>query len=364
VRLYDAVEDVQLWGETYEASAGDIETIHSRVAQAVAVRLGVEMTVQERQLIAATRAVDPEASEAYLDGRYWASAGRRGKSIEAYLRAVKIDPGYGAAWAALASEYVYQLPSHENMPRARHAAQTALNLDDSLGEAHAAMAQVLFFFDWDWQGAGVAFQRALALAPNSAGIRQRYASLLWALGRIDEARAQLERAQQLDPMSLFVKLELARTDFFARDYKAAADGYIELLELDRDFWWAHLFLGLAYQQAGMLDESAAELIAAHGMLRGETGEILRNAYQTGGYEGLMHAWIAAGEANARVQPTSLAAQHAVLGNRDAAFERLERAFDERTRALVWIAVDPQYDPLRHDPRFDTLLRRMGLASSP
>ena len=362
VRLYDAVEDVQIWGETYEAAAGEIESLHARVAQAIAAKLGIELTAAERSLLATTRPVDPEASAAYLDGRYWAAAGRGTTSIESFRRAVEIDPGYAAAWAALANAYVYRLPSDENMPLARHAAQTALNLDDSLGEAHAALAQVRFFFDWDWYGAETAFQRALMLAPSSATIRQRYASFLWARGRLDEAREQLQRAAELDPMSLFIRLEQGRTDYFARDYDAAVAAYEALLDRDRDFWWAHMFLGIAHQQAGDLGISAAELVTALGMIRTELGDQLQAGHDRAGYDGLMRAWIEAGKSNPRVQPTSLAAQHAFVGDVDEAFRWLEIAFEQRTRAMVWIGVDPQYDPLRDDPRFATLLARMGLAS--
>jgi tetratricopeptide (TPR) repeat protein len=349
-----------MWAEIYEEDAADIEILNARVAQAIIARLGVELSAEEASQLGATRAVNPEASIAYLDGRYWATSGRGRSAIESFRRAVEIDPGYAAAWAALANAYVYRLPSHENMPRARHAAQTALNLDESLGEAHAALAQVRFFFDWEWSAAESSFLRALALAPNSSTIRQRYASLLWAEGRLDEARHQLVRAEQLDPMSLFTKLELARTDYFARDYDAALAAYRDLLERDRDFWWAHMFLGISLQQAGRLDESAGALITAHRMLSDEVGTTLQVSFDASGYEGLMRAWITSGQNDDRVQPTSLAAQHAFIGDLDEAFRWLEIAFEQRTRALVWIGVDPQYDALRTDPRFGNLLQRMGL----
>jgi serine/threonine-protein kinase len=363
VRLYDAAQDVQLWGDTFETTADGIERVQSRIAQEIAVRLGVELTAEERRLLGATRVVDPQASAAYLNGRYWANSGNGARAIEEFQRAVEIDPGYGPAWAALANQYIYRLPSPEFMPRARHAAQTAVNLDETLGEAHAALAQVRFFFDWDWRGAEAAFQRAVALTPSSAVVRHRYAALLWAMGRLDEARTQLDRAHELDPMSLFIKLELARTDYFARRYDDAANGYRELLLLEPDFFWAHLFLGLTHQQAGALEESATDLISAHELLRDELGAKLRAGYEVGGYDGLLRAWIAASENNPRVQPTSLAAQHTWLGNHDEAFRKLEEAFDERTRALVWIGVDPQFDAIRDDPRFANLLQRMGLRNS-
>jgi len=361
VRLYDAVEDVQLWGETFDADEVDLERVQSRIVQAIVARLGVELTPEERRLLDATRAVDPAASAAYLNGRYWISQRNSYKAIEEFRRAVQIDPGYGPAWAALANAYAYRLPSPEFMPKARHAAQTALHLDDGLGEAHAALAQVRFFFDWDWEAAEASFQRALVLAPSSAVVRQRYAGMLWALRRLDEARTQLGQARELDPMSLFIQLELARTDYFAGDYDAAEHGYRELLDLAPDFWWAHLFRGLNYQQSGTLEASAEELIAAFAGFRGDLSDRLRSGYELGAYDGLMRAWIAASEGDERVQPTSLAAQYTLLGEHDDAFAWLERAFEQRTRALVWIGVDPQFDPLRDDSRFTTLLARMGLA---
>jgi serine/threonine-protein kinase len=361
LRVYDAASETQIWGDTYERPSAEIQALYADVARAVARELQAPLTTDEQSRLARSRSVEPAAQEAYLRGRYHehGSPGWQ-RAIELHQRAVEIDPGFAEARAALANLLVYGLPSRDYMPQARTEALRALEIDQTVAEAHAALARVKFFFDWDWSGAEQEFRRALDLDPSSSAAHQGYGNYLWAMGRFDEALTQLRRAWEHDPVSLNISTEIGRTLYFQRRYEDAIRALRHTLELDPEFYWGRFFLGITYEQLGMYEEAATEIIAARRVVAGdELADQLASRWREFGYEGFLRAWIEGWKAREEVQPTSMAMLYARVGEVDEAFRHLERAYEERTRALVYLKIEPQFDRLRDDPRYDDLVRRMG-----
>jgi TolB-like protein len=357
-QLIRADPEQNLWGDRYEGSIEDILGLQSEVARRIARAVEITVTAREEALLAGARRVDPAAHELYLRARYLANRGDSiAESIELFEKAIAADPDYAQPYAGLAEQQVFALPSHEHMPLARAYATKALELDETLPEAHTALAMVRFYYDWDWNAAEEGFLRAIELGPASAAAHHRYSFYLQAMGRFDEARQELRVAKRLDPLNAFIAVDLARTFYYGREYDRAVAGFDAVLEEAPGFYWALLFRGFAYEQQGRSQEAAASIIAA----RREAGDLdmvaaLESGYEQRGYQGFLQAWIDQWEA--RAQPTSVAMVEARLGRVDLAFEWLERGYEERTRYMVNLAIEPQIDPLRSDPRFADLLHRM------
>jgi TolB-like protein len=360
-QLVRADPEENLWADSYERRFEDILALQAEVARQIAQEIRITVTAREESLLAQTRQVDPVAHELYLRARYLGNRGDSNtESVENYKLAIAQDPGYAPPYAGLAEKEVFFLPSREHMPLARTYALRALELDGTLPEAHMALAMVKFYYDWDWTGAEEGFRRAIELGPASAAVHHRFAFYLQAMSRLDEAREELRTAQRLDPLNAFISVDLARTYYYGREYDLALAGYEETLEMARDFYWALLFRGFAYEQQQRYQEAAASIVAARRQAGDpELAAALEAAFETDGYEGFLQAWADRwGTAFSGAQPTSVAMVEARLGNVDAAFEWLERGFEERTRYMVNLAIEPQFDPLRSDPRFEDLLSRM------
>jgi TolB-like protein/Tfp pilus assembly protein PilF len=358
-QLIRADPEENIWGDRYEGSVEDILGLQTEVARRIARAIEIEVTAREEALLAGARRVDPTAHELYLRARYLASrGGRLRESIELFEKAIAADPDYAQPYAGLAEQEVFVLPSRDHMPLARASATRALELDETLPEAHAALAMVRFYYDWDWSAAEEGFLRAIELGPASAAAHHSYSYYLQAMGRFDEARRELRVAQLLDPLNAYVGVDLARTFYYEREYDLAAAGLDSVLATTPDFSWALLVRGFVYERQGRFDEAAASIVAGR-RLGGEAAMAaqLEAGFEAGGYPGFLDAlldWLQTGTS----QPTSVAMVHARVGHVDAAFEWLERGFEDRTRAMVSLAIEPQFDPLRSDPRFAALLRRM------
>jgi Flp pilus assembly protein TadD len=253
------------------------------------------------------------------------------------------------------------------MPLAKTAAMKALQLDDTLVEAHTALARVLFAYDWDWPGAEKEFKRAIELNPHYALAHQWYGGYLSTTGRFREADAEKKRALELEPLSLAGNFEAALALYFSRNYDQAINQFQKTLELDANFPPPYTFLGAAYEQKGMFEEAIAAFQKALSINQGPA-KILAMA-------GLAHIYAASGrETEARkilaelqklsehsyVQATDLALVHAGLGEKDKAFAWLDKAYEERSFSLINLKVEPRFDSLHSDPRFADLLRRIGL----
>ncbi len=372
-----SVEDgYRLWSERYDRQVDDVFAIQDEIASAIA-------TVLEARLLGAPTAYarapeaptgDPKAYEHYLRGRHlWnqRTASALQKSVEEYGRALAVDPRHAASYAGIADSYVIlgvysHLPPHEVMPKAREAAEQALALDASLAGAHTSLACVRALYEWEWDAADALFRRAIAHNPQYATAHQWYATnCLVPQGRFDDARAELERAQALDPLSLAVRISVGLRDFYARDLAAAAGRLRETLQLDPDFGAAHYFLGHALIAMGRYDEAAATLRHAVTLQEGspETVAALATAhalaYERASAEGIL-ADLERRTRGEYVSPALLAQIHLGLGAHEAALERLEEAAALRAADLVWLKVHPIYDCIRGHPRFRALLGTLHL----
>lgn len=371
VELVDVADGRQLWGEQYNRSADDILAVQEEISREILSKLKLRLTGGVTQHLGKRFTDDTEAYRLYLQGRFYSNKNTREglmKGIEFFQKAIELDPEYALAYSGLADAWYglssAHLPPNEAMPKAREAATKALELDESLAEAHASLGLVRAFYEWDWRGAEDQYKRAIALNPGHASSHHRYGWYLALMGRLDEATELMKRAEELDPLSLEINTDLGLSLFFARDYDAAFEQFAKAVQMDQNFIWTRFFVAWALEQKGEVDRAIDEYQKT---LAIENALFIRTA--------LAHAHALAGQPDKtrdilnellslkesqHVSPYDLAILHSVLGEKDEAFASLERAFELRSEALVWLKVDPRLDPLRLDRRFIDLLRRVGL----
>ena len=372
--LIDAQNDNHLWGQQYSRKAADIFALQGDLAKEMTAALRMRLTGEDEKRMAKSYTANPEAYQDYLKGRYWWNKGSEEgfrKSIEYFQQAIAKDPRDAQAYAGLADSYVlltaFGLPPKEAYPRAREAALKALEMDDTLAEAHISLAVIKTQYDWDWSGAENEFRRAIALNPSSARAHQAYGFvLLGTTGRFEEAIIELKRALELDPLSLLINSNLAGALLAARQYDNAIEQERKTLDLDPNFILAHWYLGLTYVQKSMYKEGIAELEKAVAMSPGNTLTLsgIAYAYAVAGRKGEAQKVLEKLNEISKqkyVPATSRVPTYAALGEKDKAFEWLEKAYDDRSiGGIRGVAQAPLYDPLRSDPRFADLLRRMNL----
>ena len=314
-----------------------------------------------------------EAHRDYLKGRYFSNkltAEDLHKSIAHFESAIARDPGYALPYTGLADTYIQfafqgMLPAPESFAQAKKFAGAALRIDDHLAEAHTSIAGVKRYCDWDWTGAEVAYRRALELNSNDPRAHRLYADYLSTMGRSEEALREISAAQELDPLSLVINMEMAWILYIARDFQGAAEQSWKTLAMEPRFAPAQNTLGLAYQQMGMIEEAIAELDNAracsgdHPAAQAALAHVLAIAGRRTEAEILLEQ-LQRMACKPSVSRYWLAIVNTALGACDAAFELLHEAFKNREAWLVWLKVEPRYDPLREDARFDHLLRRIGL----
>jgi DNA-binding winged helix-turn-helix (wHTH) protein/Flp pilus assembly protein TadD len=311
-----------------------------------------------------------EAYRDYLKGRYFANKRTTEalhKSIAHFESALARDPDYALAYTGLADTYTQFafegiLPAQESFAHAKKFAEAALRIDDRLAEAHTSIAGVKRYCEWDWAGAEVAYRRALQLNSNDSRAHRLYADYLSTMGRSEEALKEIGAAQELDPLSLVISMEMAWILYIARDFQGAAEQSWKTLAMEPRFAPAQNTLGLAYQQMGMIEEAIVELDNAracsgdHPAAQAALAHVLATAGRRAEAEILMEQL----KGMSGVSRCWLAIVNTALGESDAAFESLQDAFKNREAWLVWLKVEPRYDPLRDDARFGGLLRRIGL----
>ncbi|MGH9861972.1 MAG: protein kinase domain-containing protein [Candidatus Acidiferrales bacterium] len=375
VELIDARTDRTLWANNYERSVSDVLSLQSEVARAIAQSIHVKLTSQEEARLARARPVNPEAYEAYLKGRYyWDKRGESLKDAQRYFElAIEKDPTYAPAYAGLADTYALSptyrfLSPNQAMPKAIAAARQALELDDSLAEAHASLAHIDFTY-LEPADAEAEFKRALELNPGYATARHWYAIYLSALGRHPEALEQIKQAQTLDPLSRIISANVGWCYYLARQYDQAIAQARKTLELDPSFAVAHGYLGQAYLEKGLFTQALAELRTA-ATLSGESPAYLAelaNAYGVAGQREM--ALKVLGDLNKLAQrryvsPYDFALVYAGLGDKEKALDWLEKAYEERDDRLPNLQVHPRLDSLRSEPRFRRLVDRLGLPGAP
>ncbi|HEV2521079.1 MAG TPA: winged helix-turn-helix domain-containing protein [Candidatus Acidoferrales bacterium] len=367
--------DAHLWAESYERDIRDVFALQAEVAQAIAAEIRIQVTPRERKRFRQVRKIDPKTYEAYLLGRFFLNKRTPegvSKSLVYFQKAIERDPGYALAYAGLADTYVglgfafHEIASPlEVMPKARAAAKKALEIDESLGEAHATLAFISTIHDYDWEAAERGFTRALALNPGNARIHHLHAAYLSYQGRLNEAQAEIERARETDPLSVPINNHAATVLYFRRDYDQAIERSRRTLVLDASFPNAHLILSLSYQQKRMYADAMAEAKKAASF----SG---RSAASLGCIGGCYAALGRLSEAKKvikelqalserkYVSPFVIAWVYVNLRDKEAALAHLEQAYAERSTYLPHIKIDPSLDSLRSDSRFQDLLRHMNL----
>jgi tetratricopeptide (TPR) repeat protein len=371
-QLIRANPESHLWAESYERDLLDVLTLQGEVARDIAGEVSAKLVPEHRKHLAGQRAVDPEVHGAYLKGLYHTARYTEEeiqKGIAYFSQAVQKDPGYAPAYASLARAYTllstYYLAPREVMPKARAAAMRALELDETLAEAHTSLGNVRLFYDWDWLKASQEFKRAIELNPNSADAHDGYANYLVAMGRHEESLAESKRAIELDPLSLVINADAAGNGlYFSRKYEQAIELCRKTIEFDPNFGLVHFYMAQSYAQTGQFGEA---------LVQARTGYQLDSSPVMTGLLGEVYAFLGERAETEKVLERlnrlskrryvcsyETAAIYQGLGHKDAALKWLSRAYSERSDCIPWLKVDPAFDALRSDPRFQDLVRRSGL----
>ena len=372
VQLINAMTDAHLWADTYDRKLNDIFAVESEIAKAIADTLQARLSGSEQRAIAARPTESAEAHQLYLKGRFFwnkRTANDLKKSIEYFDQALAADPNYALAYAGIADAYVF-LPGYsggspqEYYPKAMAAAQKALELDDTLAEAHTTLALAVWYYDFDFSRAIKEFQRAIELNPNYATGHQQYANnTLSALGRFDDAIAEGKRAVELDPLSLVINADLGMNYYYARRYDEAVAQLRKTLEMDPGYYYAHVNLGQVLAAQQNLDGAISEYEKARALNDDPfVLGLLANAYASSGNKTAALKILDQLKEQAKqryVQACSFALVYLGLGNKEEALGWIERSYQDRAGADIgWIRVDSLFDPLRGDPRFGALAEKI------
>jgi TolB-like protein/DNA-binding winged helix-turn-helix (wHTH) protein/Flp pilus assembly protein TadD len=372
-QLIEASADKHLWSKSYEAEFRDTLALQNKVARAIAEEIRINLNPQEQAALKNVKVVNPEAYESYLKGRYFwnkRTAGSLKIALAYFNQAIDEDPKYAQGYAGLADTYALLgdweygvMTPKEALPKAKAAAIKALELDSALGEAHNSLAFCLDAFEWDFVSADREFRRAIELHPGYATAHHWYAWHLSLLGQYDEAIAEMRKAESLDPLSLIINADLAELLVIAHSYDESILQSRKTIEMDPNFALAHNQLAQAYLQKNMHEEAIAELQKAVKLSAGSPTCIasLARAYAASGKRS--EAVKLLSELKKHSNPpysdaSEIAVVYAALGDSDQAMNWLEKGYEERFNPSVLLR--PGFDSLRSDPRFEDLLRRIGL----
>ena len=375
VQLINVNDGIALWAGKFDEKAGDIFTLQDSISEQVASLLSKNLSAEEKRLLTKSYTTNAEAYQSYVKGRFILekkTVDEAHLAIRHFQDAVEKDPNYALAYTGLADAYFTiadaddKMSYSETMAKCRIAAMKSLELDDSLAESHLSLALVLFYHDWDWQSAEREFNRAIEINPNYTPAHHEFSHYLMKTGRTDESLKESQRALELEPLSVKMNVHLAWHYLFARQYDEAIAQGRKTLEMSPNYIRAHHFIGLALLKQQKYDEAIRELETTYS-LRGEGTE---------GVGSLGHAYGAAGRKTAAlkildklrekskhgyVSPYDMAVVYTGLGDKDQAFDWLEKAYQERNSGMPMLTVDPLVDTLRGDQRFSDLVRRIGLA---
>jgi tetratricopeptide (TPR) repeat protein len=371
--LISVKDNSVIWGEQFDRRMSDVSAVQVDIARAISRELKLKLSSD--LLAPDSKPINADAYRQYLIGRHYLHQSTDdgfSKGRDAFRQAIEKDPEYALAYAGLADAYNMlcgwgAMAPNEGYPLAKAAGLRALELDETLAEAHTSLGVAKLFYDADWTGAERELKRALELNPNNADAQLMYGYELMLLGRFDEARPYMERARELDPLSIVKVISIGNISYFRRDFEAARQVYEQALGMDQNSGLAHWSLGNALLASGRNEEAISAFEKAI-TLSGDSPDepaSLGLAYALSGNEsGARRIIETLSDRSSKIYipPALTATIHGALGERDRAFELMEQAFRQRDSLLVYLKVDPVFDSLRDDPRFPGLLSRLGLTN--
>ncbi|UCF79217.1 MAG: protein kinase [Candidatus Eiseniibacteriota bacterium] len=374
VQLVNVADGCQLWSEKYDREIEDIFSIQEGISLAIVDALRLKVLGDERDRLLKRRTENPEAHNLYLKGRFFwnkRTEAEMRRSVEYFQKAVDIDPEFALAYAGMADAYVtmgfYGYLSQDKVStRAKDAVRTALELDSTLGEAHASLALIRTWIDWDCAGAEREFRRALELNPSGAEAHHQYSHLLAQLGRFDQAVPEMKHALELEPLSLNINACLGQVLVLARKYDEAIEQLQKTIEMNPEYYDGHGWLGFAYLLKGMYEQAADKFreSAAFAVIEARMAAALAYAYAVTDREDEARNILAElldRSSDKKVDSYLIAIVHIGLGDLDRAIECLEKAHEERShRLFTMVKVDPLLDPVRSNPRYKGLIEKIGL----
>ena len=371
IQLIDARDDRHLWAKSFERTSGDVLALQDELASTIANEIHVQLTPAEKTRLAATRKVNPDAYDAYLKGRYFfnrPSDENLARAISQFEAAVGLDPNFAPAYSGLSDAYLWAgynegfLTATEARPKAKDAAEKAVQLDANSAEGHTSLATFKLFYEYDWEGAEAEFRRAFALNPNYAFAHDQFALGLAFQLRIAESIAESRRAEQLDPLSPQIWLDASLAPAWDRRFEDAKDLTKRGNELDPSYFFPTWQNGWIDIQAGKVREAVPELLEAKSMdSPAFAGAWLGYAYGASGDRSRALAELAELKSKALrgyVSPFNLALIYLGLGDRERALNYLEQSYAADSQWLGWLKGDGVFDPLRSDPRFIALMKKL------
>jgi DNA-binding winged helix-turn-helix (wHTH) protein/TolB-like protein/Tfp pilus assembly protein PilF len=370
VQLVSARDGAQIWSSTFNQQFKDILAVQDQISQDVARSLVSNLSDADQRLLVKRPTASIDAYQEYLKGRYFWNK-RTEKDLELSLnyfqKAIELDPNYALAYAGLADSNGllvwnkgFAIP--ELIAKAKSASNKALELDDTLAEAHTSLAFIKVWYDWDWHGAEAEYKRAIELNPNYSTAHHWYGEFLVLMGRFDDGFRELKIAQEEDPLSLIINADIGKMHFFARQPDLAIEQLKKTIEMERTFPLSHLFLAMAYRQKGMYEE-AIKTIEVEAKLPGARrlfSSVLGYFYAVAGRKAEARAILQQLNSSSGAE-FEIALIHIGLGDTDQAFEWLDKAYNKRDQYLLYLKVDPNMDTLRSDPRFANLMNKIGLS---
>ena len=374
VNLEDVQTKRQLWGEQYNRKLSNLVTVQQEIAEDIYGRLRPKLDGEEMRRVSKRPTEDVEANQLYLQGLFywnkWTGPDFK-KAADFFSQAVQRDPRYALSYAGLADTYSllgdagYLAPA-EAWPKAKAAAMQALEIDDTLAEAHTSLGLVKEHYEWDWSGAEKEFKRAIELNPNSATAHLWYGDFLANSGRLEAGMSETKRAQALDPVSLIINTQLGWQLYLSRQYDQSVDQLRQVLDTDQKFSLARRILEGVYSQMGKQKEAVAErerMVSLSGSP--ELAASIEEDFTRSGYKGVLRSWLdgmTEVSKHSYVSSFDIAVIYARLGDKDQTLTWLEKAYNEHESGLVSLAVDPLFDSVRSTPRFQALLKRLRLSS--
>ena len=372
VDLGDVQNNQKIWGEQYNGKVSELVSLQEKIETKIYRLLRPRLAGEEKKRLLKRSTVDPAAYQLYLQGLFywnkWTQADFK-KAADFFSQAVQKDPHYALSYAGLADTYSLlgdagYLPPSEAWPKAKAAAMQALEIDDSLAEAHTSLGLVKEHFEWDWTGAEREFKRAIDLNPNSATAHHWYGDYLANMGRLEQGMRETKKALELDPLSLIINTTMGRQFYLARQNDQAVEQLRKVVDIDPKFSPARRILEEVYAHMGKHKEAVAEREKFLSLSGGpELAASVEEDFKKSGYKGVLQSWLdglTELSKHSYVSSYSIAESYMRVGEKQKAFEWLDKAYEEHDSGLVSVAVEPMFEPIRSDPRFKEIVSRMKL----